>query len=334
MKRAGNLYGRICDTDNIRLAFYKASRRKHDRAEIIDFKRYFESNIRTIHDQLVRQKPDLGHYRLFKVHDPKPRVICAASFPERVLHHAVMNMCEPVFESYATYDSFACRKNKGTHRAVSRAKKYAGLHPWFLKMDIRKYFDSIDHDILLSMLSKRFKDKRLMTLFGQILASYHTLPSKGLPIGNLASQHLANFYLSGFDHWIKEDLKISGYVRYMDDFIVFGKDKNSLKSTLEHIRAYLKDNLALSLKDPILLNRCSHGIPFLGFRVSGKRILLLKKSGQRFVSKFRSYEKNFTSGRWTEAALVSHMIPLVGFTKIADADGFRRETIRRFGVLS
>lgn len=324
----------IPDPENLRLAFRKAVKGKQDRQDVIAFRRDFEVNIQKLREQLLGNEPDVGHYRFFYVRDPKPRHICAASFQERVLHHAIMNILEPVLESYAIYDSYACRKDKGVHKALKRAQTYSGNYLWYLKLDIRKYFDSIDHGIMISLLSRHIKDRELILLFETILATYHTEPGKGVPIGNLISQHLANFYLGYFDHWIKEERRIRPYLRYMDDFIVFGQDKDGLKTELDCIRQFLKQKLTLELKDNIQLNRCSRGIPFLGYRVFPGRILLSPRSRQRFSKKFRKYENNQIIGKWSWGELARHSGPLIEFTKAADSKGLRRHIIHRFGVLS
>ena len=270
----------------------------------------------------------------FVVRDPKVRTICAASFPERVLHHAIMNICEPYLDSYAIYDSYACRKGKGNRKALARAQQFARKYPWYLKLDIAKYFDSINHSIMMQLLSRHFKDKKLLSLFQIILDTYHTKQGKGIPIGNLVSQHLANFYLGSFDHWIKECRRIKGYVRYMDDFILFAGDKSTLKTELKEIDFFLKEKLDLSLKYNIQLNRSTLGIPFLGFRVFPNHIRLLSQSKKRFSKKLREYEKNYYEGKWTEREMVRHMQPLIAFTDAGDCLPFRRMIIERFGVLS
>lgn len=334
MKRAGGIYSLISEPENIRLAFWKAAKGKHDRHDVVSFKSNFEENIRKLYDQLRLGLPDVGHYRFFHVYDPKKRMICAASFPERVLHHAIMNVCEPVLENCAVYDSYACRKGKGTQRAVLKTQVNASRYDWYLKLDIRKYFDSIDHSVLMQLLSRRFKEKALLALFDKILNTYHTEKGRGLPIGNLVSQHLANFYLSKFDHWIKEVRRIRGYIRYMDDFILFKRDKASLKNELIHIQHFLKENLKLDLKLPVQLNRTSNGIPFLGYRVFKYKIRLSPRSKRRFVHKFRLYEINFETGKWSINTLTRHMKPLIEFTRMADAEDLRRNVMHRFGVLS
>ncbi len=286
-----------------------------------------------LRDQLLRKEPDIGHYHFFVVRDPKTRSICAAAFPERVLHHAVMNICEPVLDSHAIFDSYACRKGKGNRKALAKAQKYARKFSWYLKLDIKKYFDSIDHEIVMRLVSRRFKDADLLSLFRKILATYRTVPGKGVPIGNLISQHLANFYLSGFDHWIKEERKIRGYVRYMDDFILFSEEKEVLGTELKALEHYLKENLDLNLKRNIQLNRTSLGVPFLGFRVFPNHRLLLPRGKIRFSRKLREYERKYCEGAWSARELVRHMEPLIDFTNAGDGHRFRRLAIERFGVL-
>ncbi|KPA09754.1 RNA-directed DNA polymerase (Reverse transcriptase) [Candidatus Magnetomorum sp. HK-1] len=334
MIRIGNLYEQICTYENLCIAFKKAVRGKQDRYEVIAFKRSFDANIEKLRMDLLNHSPDVGHYYFFHVYDPKPRDICAASFPERVLHHAIMNICEPILEKYAIYDSYACRKNKGSDAAIFRAKKICKKNTWYLKLDIRKYFDSIDHLILIDMLARRIKDQYVLDLFSKILETYHTRPGKGVPIGNLISQHLANFYLGKFDHWIKEIMKIKYYIRYMDDFILFGNYHQDMKKLLAKIIIFLNSQLSLKLKQNIQLNRVQYGIPFLGYRVFSEKILLSTQSRKRFIDKYRLFESNCLHGIWSTDHMVRHMLPLIEFTKKADAHGFRKKIINQFGVWS
>lgn len=218
MRRVGNLYERIADPENLRLAFWKACRGRRDRAEVRQYAAHLDENLAHLRQDLLREAVAVGRYRFFTVRDPKDRLICAASFPERVLHHAVMNLCEPVLERYAIPDSFACRKGKGLHSAVRRAQFFSRRFPWYLKVDVKRYFDSVDHATLLALLERRFKDPRLLRLFGALLGTYETAPGKGLPIGNLISQHCANLYLGPLDHWVKETLRVRGYVRYAGEW--------------------------------------------------------------------------------------------------------------------
>ncbi|KPA12377.1 reverse transcriptase family protein [Candidatus Magnetomorum sp. HK-1] len=334
MKRTRGLYSRISEYNNICDAFCKAAKGKHHQNDVITFKSQFDKNIQDIRKQLINKKVVMGNYYFFLIHDPKLRSICAASFPERVLHHAIMNICEPILEKYAIYDSYACRKGKGTHRAIYRVQSYSKKYDWYLKLDIRRYFDSIDHFVMIKLLSKRFKDNDLILLFQQWLDTYHTDIGKGVPIGSLLSQHFANYYMSAFDHWIKRKLRIKGYLRYMDDFLLFSSDKEQLKDALINIQNYLYDNLSLKLKDPIQLNKTNRGIPFLGFRVYPVKILLNHRSKTRFSRKFIAYEKKWVEGQWSDERLLRNMNSLIEFTKVANAEGYRQRIIDRFGVPS
>lgn len=334
MKRAGKLYNSIISPDNLRLAFVKAARGKQGRAEVGHFRTNFEQNIQKLHEQLKQNEPDIGNYHFFQVHDPKKRLICAASFPERVLHHAIITICEPVLERYAIYDSYACRTGKGLRRAVRRSQYFCRRNSWYLKLDIHKYFDSIDHEKVIRLLSCRFKDKELLDLFTALLATYHTTPGKGMPIGNLISQHFANFYLGCMDHWLKEERKIKGYLRYMDDFVLFGSSKEKLKLEFIAVRDFIQQNLALRIKDDWSLNRCSTGVPFLGFHVFPGRIRLGRRSKLRFKEKLRNYEQLYKKGVWSENELSVHVTPLIEFTRNADSLIFRRNVLKKYGVMS
>jgi len=327
MRRIGNLYTLIAEPENLRLAFVKAARGKRDKDEVRAYSAHLDENLRLLRDQLLTRRLDVGHYSFFTVYDPKERVICAASFPERVLHHAVMNVCEPVLERYAIHDSYACRAGKGMHAAVRRAQEFLRMYPWYLKLDVRKYFDSISHVTMRGLLSRRFKDNALLTLFARILSTYETSPGKGLPIGNLVSQHLANFYLGLLDHWVKETLHVRGYVRYMDDFVLWADDKEPLQAHLHAIRSFLASELALELKDNVQINRCARGLPFLGYRVFPGRLDLGPRARQRFARKLRGYEAEWRRGAWSEAELARHMEALLSYVRFADTVELRRRIV-------
>lgn len=329
MRRVGNLYERIADPENLRLAFWKACKGKRARPEVLEYAAALEDNLLRLRQQLQEESVEVGHYHFFTVHDPKERLICAASFPERVLHHAIMNLCEPVLERYAIHDSYACRRDKGLHAAVRRAQAFARRFPWYLKLDVHKYFDSVDHETLLALLARRFKDPALLKLLRRLLETYETESGRGLPIGNLISQHCANLYLGPLDHWIKERLRVRGYVRYMDDFVLWGQVKADLQGDLSAIADFLKSELRLTLKDNVQLNRSERGIPFLGYRVFPGRLMLGAKARQRFSHKLRGYEKEWQRGEWSEADLQRHMEALLAYVRFADTLGFRRQVVGR-----
>jgi retron-type reverse transcriptase len=331
MKRTGNLIDKIAEPENIRLAFFKAIKGKRDKKDANKFSGHLHYEIPEIHHELLSGDVHWGTYFRFKIYDPKEREICAASFRERVIHHAIINICEPVFEEYQISDSYACRKGKGLDAAIDRAQGCSGKSPWFLKMDIRKYFDSIDHEILKKTIRRKFKDKTLLNLFDQIIDGYFKVPGKGVPIGNLTSQYFANHYLALFDHYIKEELRCSYYIRYMDDFVIWGDSREYLKLIHNQVDIFLKEFLSLELK-PECLNRSEKGLTFLGYRIFPRTIKLNRRSRDRFRRKMVQYHGKYESGEWTEDEISRHVEPLLSFVKRADSEGYRRRLLIDMGL--
>ncbi len=334
MKRVASLFEGIADVDNLYMAYWKASKGKNGKEEVKRFRENIDYEILSLRRELLSDTLIVGDYHYFEINDPKQRLICAASFRERVLHHAIINVCGPYFEKFLIYDTYACIKGKGSHKAVERAQVFSLKNRYFLKLDIVKYFHSIDQAVLIRLIERKFKDIRLLRLLEKIIDSFEVTPGKGIPIGNLTSQYFANYYLGHLDHFIKEELCIKSYVRYMDDFIVWGNSKRELKEYFENIRKYLEGKLLLDIKETKCLNYTSSGVSFLGYRIFPHVIKLSKRSRSRFVMKFRSYEKLYLSGIWSEDELVRHMLPLVAFTEHADAKAFRKNVIERYGVVS
>jgi hypothetical protein len=332
MKRHGQLMPKIADAENLRLAFWKAAKGKRGQADCLAFQARLDENLSVLGAQLLAGDVPVGDYHYFKVRDPKERLICAATFRERVLHHALMNVCEPILERAAVFDSYACRKGKGRVLAVARAQGYARTHRWFLKMDIRKYFDSIHQTTLRELLGRKFKDPLLLGVFDRVLASYHTTPGCGLPIGNLTSQHFANFYLSPLDRFLKEELGRRAYVRYMDDFVVWGESGSELRGVCERVMEFLAAELKLELKANTAINRTAFGMDFLGYRLFPGTVRLARRSKVRFTRKFRRYEAAQRCGRWSELKLQQRMQALLAFVMPAESGAFRRHCLQRFGV--
>jgi retron-type reverse transcriptase len=332
MKRAGNLLAAIAALDNLRLAFWKAAKGKRAKADCRRFERDLEGNLERLAAELLSGCVRVGDYHYFRIQDPKERLICAATFRERVMHHALMNVCEPVLERAAIADSYACRKSKGGLAAVARAQGFAARQAWFLKMDVARYFDSVDHDILGRLLQRRFKDQTVLGIFRQITGSYATAPGRGLPIGNLSSQHFANFYLGPLDRFVKERLGRRAYVRYMDDFVIWGHSARELRDVLEEVGRFLAAELKLRLKPNTALNKTAFGMDFLGYRVFPRRLGLARRSKVRFTRKLRRYERAAQTGGWTELQLQQRVTALLAFVLAADSMGFRRQVLSRFGV--
>ena len=322
MKRENNLISLIADPDNLRLAFWKARKAKEGKMEVAEFRKSLDKNLLSLRNEILSGNVQVGQYHYFTIFDPKERKICAATFFERVLHHALMNVCHANFEKYQIFDSYASRLGKGTYAALARSSVFQHQYKWFLKLDVRKYFDSIDHAIIKSMLTKRFKDKVLLQIFFQIIDSYHTAEGKGLPIGNLTSQYFANHYLALADHHIKEKLQASAYVRYMDDMVIWSNDKNMLLKIGNEFQSFIESLLSLSLK-PFCLNSTDKGLPFLGYMLFPKTVLLNSSSCKRFKAKLKQYTYKLNNAQWNQAEYQAHVLPLIAFAKHANTFNLR-----------
>ncbi len=311
------MFDQIVDPDNIRLAFYKAQKGKSGKVAIQKFRQNLDAELVEIRGAFLSGDFNLGNYTYFPVFDPKERMICAAAFRERVMQHAVMNVCETFFEKRQIHDSYACRKGKGLDACLERTVVFCRRHAWYLKMDVHKFFDSIPHDRLKALLRRYFKDGLLLGFFDAIIDSYQKTPGRGIPIGNLTSQYFANAYIGEFDHHIKEVLSVKGYVRYMDDFVVFADGRDDLKAFREAIFRFCEGILDLELNEP-RMNTCRAGLRFLGYVVRPDGIRLSLRAKRRFRAKLAIADRN-------EDQVKAQA--LVAFTERADAIGFRRKVI-------
>lgn len=304
MKRTGKLFEEICCIQNLHEAYYKASKNKRLTAGYIEFRKNAEKNLASLRQSLLDGKYKHGKYRHFTITDPKQRLISAAPFSDRVIHHAIMNVLEPVFERQFVFHTYACRKGKGTHAAARYAFKCAKKSTYFLKLDVKKYFDSIDHSVLKQLLCRIIKDVRCLELLFCVIDSYKvpfggdaaSEREKGLPIGNLTSQFFANFYLSLLDHFVLEKFKPKAYVRYMDDIVIFDDSLLRLKQIFKDVKVLCSEKLLLSLKMPVF-GKCRNGVPFLGWKLSSKGIRILKKTQRRMKQKLFLIEAELSKGK-------------------------------------
>ncbi len=321
MKRIGYLFDDVVEPDNLRLAFWKASRGRRLSAGQRAFASDLSANLSALREGLLTGDYPVGRYHRFTIHEPKERLICAASFGERVLHHALMNVCEPWLERWLSYDTYACRKGKGQIRAVVRAQSFAAKRKWFLKCDFHKYFDSIPHEGLWRMLNRRFKDERLVEWFVKIIATYETTPGRGLPIGNLTSQHLANLYLDPLDRLVPVP-----YVRYMDDFVFWSDSKDDLKRIRDRVTDFATKTLGLALNEPFI-NRTDRGMDFLGMRLFPRTIRLNRTSRDRYRRRLRSLAQDFAEGRINEEEYQTRARAATAFVQTAASNGWREKAI-------
>ena len=283
------LYDRVASFENLYLAAKKAQKSKRFKDNTAKFNYFFESEIILLHEELLSGEYQTGGYIKFLVFEPKRRAISAAPYRDRVVHHALCNVIEPLFENSFIYDTYANRLGKGTHKALTRAQIFCRQYKYVLKCDIEKYFDSIDREILIDIIQNKIKDTKVMGLVNKIVYSGKNGfdIKKGLPLGNLTSQFFANLYLNGFDHYVKEKLKVKGYVRYVDDFILFDNEKTILWEKKCQMEEYL-NKLKLKLhKIKTRLIPITEGVDFLGFKIFPERSLLNKDNYFRFRRKIK-----------------------------------------------
>ena len=231
------------------------------------------NNIISLHLELKNKTYKHGGYHAFNISDPKPRNIHKASVRDRLLHHAVYRVLYPYFDRKFIADSYSCRLNKGTHKAINKFRYFSRKvsknntkQCWILKCDIKKFFASVDHTSLLYIIVKHIDDERVLWLLTQIIKSFETAPGKGLPLGNLTSQLLVNIYMNEFDQFVKHKLKVKYYIRYADDFVIFSRDRNRLIELVRYIELFLNQNLKLILHpDKIFIKTLTSGVDFLGW---------------------------------------------------------------------
>ncbi len=323
MKREGHLIESIANIDNLMMAYYQARRGKQHRYSVKEYGHNIFRNLLNLQEEILSGEITIGKYHYFKIYDPKERQICAAPFEERVLHHAIINVCRPYFERNLIYDTYATRNNKGVYAAIDRAKVAMKRYEYVAKLDVRKYFDSISHSILKQKLRKIFKDERLLNIFDKIIDSYCVEVDKGIPIGNLTSQYFANYYFSSIDHYMKEVLRVPVYVRYMDDILLFSEDFEAIKRYVNVIDDRLQQTLLLQFKPPVIRRTC-YGVSFLGYKLCKHAMFLNRRSKIRFRRKMLQYESYRNSGFWSEDEYMQHITPLLAFAKKADTWNLRQ----------
>lgn len=311
MKRIGNLYGKIFSLDNIQLADVKASKRKSYQRGVQEHRKNQENNLLALRDMLVKHTYRTSEYTTFKIYEPKEREIFRLPFfPDRIGHHAIMNVLEPIFMGVFTADTYSCIKKRGIHgaaRAVRRALRDEAGTKYCLKLDIKKFYPSINHAILKELLRRKFKDKNLLGLLDEIIDS-----ADGLPIGNYLSQYLANFYLSYFDHWLKEEKRMRYYFRYADDIVILAGSKPELHALLSDISFYLYDRLKLRVKENYqVFPVAARGIDFVGYVFYHTHTRLRKSIKQNFARKVCRGAKPLTLAAywgWAKHCQSSHLL--------------------------
>ncbi|NLF03011.1 MAG: RNA-dependent DNA polymerase [Anaerolineales bacterium] len=316
MKTYKNLYPRVWAFENLYWAYRAARRAKRCRPAVADFELDLEGQLLALQRELREERYAPGAYTNFYIHEPKRRLVSAAPFRDRVVHHALCNVLEPIWESRFISDSYACRVGKGTHAALDRCESWVRRYRYVLHGDIVKYFPSVDHEVLRGLIARRVADERTMGLVGRIIASgagiqrdeaapallpgddlFALLRPRGLPIGNLTSQFWANVYLHELDLYAKHELRCRPYLRYMDDFLLFSDDKAELHAWSDDINRFLATRLRLTLHPRKTVVAPTHvGLDFCGFRLYPDRRRLRRSSVRRFVRRLRRQRESYRRG--------------------------------------
>ena len=346
MKTYKHLYPQICDFENIYRAYRKARKGKRKFESVATFEFNQEEELLRLRDELQTQTWQPGPYHSFYIHDPKRRLISAAPFRDRVVHHALVNHIEPLWEARFIHDTYANRVGKGTHRALDRCQQFARRWPYVLQCDLKQYFPAIDHALLRAELARLIADEDVLALCDKIIASgvgvlneaydmqwfaaddlFAALRPRGLPIGNLTSQFWANVYLSRFDHWVKRELKCEGYMRYVDDFLLFGDDKAQLHAWRGAIIEQLAGLRAKLHEGRAQVSPVTQGIPFLGFRVYPTHRRLKRRNGINFQQRFKRLAQQRARGEVTRARLSASVRGWVNHARYGDTYGLRRAVL-------
>lgn len=291
MKRYNNLFDKIVSLDNLYEADKRARRQKSHRPEVMLFDKNKDNLLLDLQRKLINGEYETSEYYVFKIYEPKEREIFKLPYyPDRIVHHAIMNIMEPIWVSAFVKGTYSCIRKRGIHKALKDVKfalKDEINTQYCLKLDIRKFYPSIDHDILKTIIRKKIKDKRLLSLLDEIIES-----AQGVPIGNYLSQFFANLYLTYLDHWIKEQKKVRYYFRYADDIVILGRDKQELRDLFYNIQDYLNNKLKLNFKDNWQIFKVdSRGIDFVGYRIFHTHTLLRKSIKKKFCEKINKLNK-------------------------------------------
>jgi retron-type reverse transcriptase len=340
VKTYNHLFERIVSFENLLSAAEKAQKSKRFKPATALFNLNLEKELLGLQKQLVEKTYIHGAYCDFTIYDPKMRLISAAPYRDRVVHHALCNVIEPIFDRSFIYDTYACRKGKGAHAAVDRYTAFARKNRYVLKCDIRKYFPSIDQDILLRIIRRKVRCADTLWLIEQIIRSradsgaIQYFPGddlfapyqrvRGLAIGNLTSQFFANVYLDGFDHFVKETLGCRHYIRYVDDFVLFDASKARLNELKAQIIGYL-DTLRLTLHPrKCRVYRVDEGVCFLGYRMYPDHRLLKKQNVLHFRRKLKKMQNDYCHGRIGAAAVKQSIQSWIAHAEHADTYRIRR----------
>ena len=338
MQTYNNLYQDLCSYENLELAFKKARKHKTLKPYIVEFEKNLQENLQTLRTELLLYSYRPHPLKTFIIHDPKIRKISKSEFRDRIVHHALVNVIEPIFDKSFIYDSYANRKTKGTLKALQRfdffKRKISKNNTKFcyvLKADVKHYFDTVNHEILISIIKRKIKDKTGIWLIRQILSNFNTeVKGKGMPLGNLTSQFFANVYLNELDYFVKHDLKVKYYLRYVDDFIITDSNKEKLQYYQDQINEFLKPIKLELHPDKSKIIRLDQGIGLLGFRVFYYHKLLKKSNIRKIQRKLLKSKEYFDNGLIEYDEIYASFEGWLSYSKHGSTYKLRTELIKNF----
>jgi len=344
------MFNTLTSWDNLLLAYQKAAKGKRGHANVAAFEHRLEDHLLELQAELQAKTYRPGPYASFHIHEPKHRLISAAPFRDRVVHHALCNLIEPIFERSFIFDSYANRIGKGTHRALNRAQEFARAYPYVLQCDLRQFFPSIDHAVLRETLTRKISDPGLLWLCGQILASgagvlaeeyemtwfagddlFAASRPRGLPIGNLTSQFWANVLLNPFDHFVKRKLECEAYIRYVDDFLLFARDKATLWDWLAGIQSRM-ERMRLSLHPDAAPRPVTEGFTFLGFQIFPQHRRLKRQKGLYYQRKLRSLRAEYAACRLPFTELTASVQGWSNHVRYGNTIGLRKSLLGKLVI--
>lgn len=346
MKRYGNLWKQLISFENIFNAFRKAVKGKGYQPYALYFIQDFEHNLIHLQEALIAKSYKPGKYQTFFIYEPKKRMISAAPFIDRIVHHCLINIIGPVFESTFIWQSYANQVGKGTHRAIRDIQNAMRLNDYVLHCDIRKYFPSIDHEILKKLIRRKIKDPEVLWLIDLIIDNSNPqelvleyFPGddlltpierrKGLPIGNLTSQFFANVYLNGLDHFVKEKCGCRFYARYVDDLVVVDSNKNYLHHVCDEMKIYLESLRLRMHPHKHHIRPVTKGLRFLGQIIYPERRLLPKSNIRRFMRRMKKFQYLYANGEMDLPEIKQSFQSWLGHAKQAHTLALRRDILKK-----
>lgn len=332
MRREAIALTDLAARDNLLLATWKAARGKRERPAVARFLADLDSRLDHLTADILQGRGPTGRFRRFVIRDPKHRVITAVCFADRVLHHAILNLAEPRLERMLVDSAYACRPNKGVHAAALQVQRHLRRWPWFVKVDVDRYFPSIDHALLKAFLARRLKGAGLLALLGRIIdTGAPDTPGRGLPIGALTSQHFANAYLDAADRMLLAHDGVRAHVRYMDDIVWWSPSREAALASLEDLCAFLWRERRLRLKPGALLGRSARGLSFCGFRVRPGVVLASSRKLSRYRAGLARIDAALARGHASQAQAQRAHDGLLATLAGAETSGFRQRLFAERG---